>query len=523
MNFKILIAIGVVFLGFSSCSTEVENPNTVTVDTFWMNETDAMQGLNAVYNMFYKPGTYSRWYWFRNDLVSDEGFSQSPNTELAEWTRFIYNNYNYNDQNVWTYHDYYEAIFRANQVLTNVPEIEFEDEEKKDEIMGQARFLRGLYYFNLALLWGTENKSIAIVTEVSTPDMQPEGYSEEEVLEQAIEDFTAAAEVLPEEWDNSDKGRATKGAARAYRAKVYMQLQDWEGAKEDLEWMVEGAGAQYYGLADNYFDNFTKENENNIESVFEIQYSDENPAPAGDGDFDKDPNLGLNRGQFFGPPGIGWTDGEMRPWIVDEFKKEKDLNGDNDIRLMYTAFYEGMEDDFPDNDKIYNLTSNEETWGQGAWKGRVFFRKYSTSYYRDAEDYYNPINVRALRYADILLMYAETIVETGGSLSKAVDLVNQVRRRSNMPDLSVNHSESVSSPKAFLKRLQMERVLELSSEGWRWADLQRWGLLEDSDGIEELKSRDPDFNNFEIGKHNAQPIPTDEVSNNPNIEQNPNY
>jgi tetratricopeptide (TPR) repeat protein len=519
---KYIYILFAIFL-MNGCDVDVENPNTITVPTFWQTETDAQYGVNSIYNMFYKPGTYSRWIWFRLDLTSDEGFSQSPWAELKEWTQFTYNNYNFWEGNGWTYRDCYEAIFRANQVLTFVPAIEFGNNTNKDRILGQTYFLRGLYYYNLALLWGGDTNSLPIVLEPSSPGMQPEGHNGTAIYQQAISDFGQAQNLLPEAWDDANKGRATKGAALAFRAKCYMQLKQWTEAKSDLQWLVEGAGSQYYGLTKNYFDNFSKDTENNMESVFEIQFSDIHKAPAGDGDFDVDPNLGLNRGQFFAPPGIGWTDGELRPWLVSEFKKEKDLEGNYDIRLKYTAFYEGMESDFADNSKIYKYISNAETWSQSNWKNRVFFRKYGTDYYRDYDDYHNPTNVRLIRFADILFMYAECIAQTNGNLSDAVALVDKVRARVNMPALSVNHTSATTSKDTFLKRLQTERMLELATEGHRWADIKRWGLLDNQSGIDELKDRDPDFNNFVIGKHNRLPIPSTEVQNNPNIEQNPSY
>lgn len=519
---KYVYILSLIFL-VQACKVEVENPNTITANTFWKTEKDAQYGVNAIYNMFYKPGTYSRWLWFRLDLTSDEGFSSSPWAELKEWTRFQYNNYNFWEGNAWTYRDFYEAIFRANQVLHYIPEITFANETEKNQLMGQAMFLRGLYYYNLALLWGSENKSLPIVLEISTPGMQPGGHTGQEVYEQAIKDFTEAQNLLPETWNDNNKGRATKGAALAFRAKAYMQLHKWEEAKTDLSWLVDGEGKQYYDLVDNYFDNFTKDKENNIESVFEIQFSDAHKAPAGDGDFDVDPNLGLNRGQFFAPPGIGWTDGELRPWIVTEFKKEKNLNGNFDIRLKHTAIYQGMEKDFPNNNKIYSLTSNDGLWSQQNWAGRVFFRKYSSDYYRDFDDYHNPTNVRLIRFADVLLMYAECMAESNGSLGKAIELVDRVRQRVNMPGLATNHPQAVTDKNIFLKRLQTERMLELATEGHRWADIKRWGLLNNETGLNELKMRDPDFNNFVIGKHDRLPIPSDEVANNPNVTQNPMY
>lgn len=519
---KYIYIIFAVFL-FSACDVDVDNPNTITTATYWKTETDAQYGINAVYNMFYKPGTYTRWIWFRLDLTSDEGYSQSPWAELKEWTQFRYGNYNFWEGNRWTYRDFYEAIFRANQVLHFVPDIEFADNKKKDYVLGQAYFLRGLYYYNLAQLWGSTNSSLAIILEPSTPNIRPEGHTGTEVYQQAIADLGKAQEMLPTSWDGADKGRATKGAALALRAKCYMQLHQWNEAKTDLQWLVDGSGKGFYNLVANYQDNFRYDTENNVESVFEIQYSDIHKAPAGDGDFDVDPNLGQNRGQFFAPPGIGWTDGEIRPWLVDEFKKEKDLDGNYDIRLKYTAIYDGMEKDFENNARIYGETSNAGTWGRDNWKGRVFYRKYSSEHYRDYDDYHNPTNIRLIRFADVLLMYAECIAETGGSLSDAVNLVNRVRERANMPALAVNHPTAVSNKDAFLKRLQMERALELATEGNRWADIKRWGLLDNQTGIDELKSRDADFNNFEIGRHNVLPIPSEETDNNPNIEQNPKY
>lgn len=519
---KIIYILLAVFL-ISSCDVNVTNPNSLVVGNFWKTETDAEYGVNAVYNMFYKPGTYTRWLWFRLDLTSDEGFSQSPWAELKEWTQFTYRNYNFSEGNAWTYKDFYQAIFRANQVLHHVPEISFGDNTKKERILAQAYFLRGFYYYNLAILWGSENKSLPIILEPSTPDILPEGHTGTEVYQQAIADLTKAQEILPTSWDGPNMGRATKGAALAMRAKCYMQLHQWNEAKSDLHWLVEGEGKGLYDLVPNYQDNFRYDTENNKESVFEIQYSDVHTAPAGDGDFDVDPNLGQNRGQFFAPPGIGWTDGELRPWLVDQFKSEKNLDDEYDIRLKYTAFYNGMEKDFENNSRIYGVTSNEATWNRDNWKGRVFFRKYSSEHFRDYDDYHNPTNIRLIRYADVLLLYAECIVQSGGSLNDAVALVDRVRARVNMPGLAVNHAGATTNKDTFLKRLQMERVTELATEGHRWADIKRWGLLDNQAGVDELASRDADFNNFKVGLHYCLPIPSDDVNNNPNVEQNPEY
>src|SRR5690606_19918539 len=153
------------------------------------------------------------------------------------------------------------------------------------------------------------------------------------------------------------------------------------------------------------------------------------------------------------------------------------------------------------NTRIYSKTSNAQQWAEPDWAGRIFFRKYSSEHYRDFDDYHNPTNVRLIRFADVLLMYAECIVESGGAVADAVPHVNRVRARVNMPALAVNHPLAATDRTAFLKRLQTERVLELATEGHRWADIKRWGLTESLEGLNELKSRDPDFNNFVLGRH----------------------
>ncbi len=519
---KILYTLLISCLFFSSCEVEVTNPNDLEVSVFWKTEVDAQSGLNAVYNMFYKPGLYTRWIWFRYDLTSDEAGSSSPWLELADWTRFNYSNYNFWEGNAISYHASYETIYRANQVLHYTPDIAFDNEDDKEYVLGQAYFLRALQYYNLALLWGSDNNSLAIVLEPSSPSDTPEGHPVSDVWAQAVSDLDKAIAMLPASWDDTNKGRATIGAAKALKAKCLMQQHEWDAAKTELDWLVTGEGKQYYGLVSNFKDNFTHLNENNSESVFEIQYSDAHKAPAGDGDFDIDPNLGQNRAQFFGPPGVGWTDGESRTWLVDAFKEELNNDGEYDIRLKTSLFYEGMDADFEDNDAIYGQPMS--VWQQDNYKGRAFIRKYASDYYRDYEDYHNPINIRVIRYADVLLMYAECLANTSsGSLAEAVALVDQIRTRSNMPNLSVNHLEATQDKTSFLKRLQTERSLELCHEGLRWADLKRWGLLETAQGLEEVQQRDGDFNNFQIGKHICLPIPSDEIDNNAGLQQNPNY
>jgi hypothetical protein len=495
-------------LVFNSCNEDelnLTNPNTLTTDQFWATPDDAEKGVNAIYAMFYKDGLWSRWMYFRTDLTSDEGFSSSPWIELADWTRFNYVNYNFWEGNSVTWRDSYKAIFRCNQVLAYVPTIEFADPARKESILAEAKFLRALHYFYAAELW----ENIPLVLEPSTPTDLPEQRTKEEVFAQVETDLNEAFAALPLTWDATDIGRPTKGAAKAMLAKVYMQQRRWNDAKLAMDYLISGEGA-IYNLASNFKDNFTDVNENNAESVFEVQFGNQRLGGTDEG---INASVSNTRAQFFAPRGIGWSDGQARHWLVDAFKEEPNQTGGIDERLRHSLFYPELQADFGD------LTYNR-AWEWNA--DEAWFRKGARDYYRNNEDYYSQVNFRMIRYSDILLMYAEALNELGQT-ADAYQYVNMVRARANMAPLATAFPEIGNSHDLFLARLKKERVLELCGESVRWFDLKRWGDLETQAGVDAISQRDPDFNNFVVGKTIRLPLPQDEVQNNPNLVQNPGY
>ncbi|MDH6341153.1 hypothetical protein M2480_000303 [Parabacteroides sp. PFB2-12] len=269
-------------------------------------------------------------------------------------------------------------------------------------------------------------------------------------------------------------------------------------------------------------------NENNKEGIFEIQFDDKNKGGTGN---DASMAFGFQRTQFYAPGGIGWGDGKARRWMVEEYLKEKRVDGTNDLRLYNSIIYKGFANDFPDQPTKYYHVADASAWSD-AWgqdPEDCYIRKYNTSYFREREDYFARNNYRIMRYADILMNYAECLVETGTTPADAAVHVDKVRERAGMAKLKESQwKDCLNSKEAFIKRLQMERTLELCFEGWRWADLKRWGLLDSQSGIDELKARDKDFNNFTIGKHVRLPIPTSEVDISkvddvPQLTQNPGY
>jgi len=505
------------------------NPNLPTVESSWRTSDDAVKGSTACYAGLQGLGMYRRWLNFAFDLRDDIGQSRSGWGELADFTRFIQQNYDFEvSNNIWR--DHYRTIFRCNQVLDRVPTITGMDASLQKRVLAEAKFLRALSYFNLVSLYGNVPLALTYTTDLtqSTPQAK-----EADVWAQVIKDLQEAAPdlPLPGDYAATDVGRATRGAAIALLGKAYMQNRRWADASAQFAQLINSTTYKYR-LTDVYTDNFRHTSENNSESIFEVQFSDANkggndasgvPANATPG---ATSSQGAQRSQFFGLPGFGYTDGEVQLWVVREFLKEGTATGQRDPRLAATAFYNRFnQKNFPstlpvDNDRNVYGTGNFETRyaGDTTILGRVFWRKYQTDYYRTSEDFDSPINQRVIRYADVLLLQAEALNEQGQTTA-AVPLINQVRQRP-----SVNMAPLIGSftQEAMRAQLMHERATELAGEGVRWFDLQRWGLLNTQAGVDQLKARDPQFNTFVVGKSRLLPLPQADVDL-LKLTQNPNY
>ena len=503
---KKIIILLVFIVGFYSCEDELDivNPNEVTNESFWQNESDAIKGVNSCYSTLHRPG-FSRWQPMLYDLRSDVGASFSPWSDLANaMNNFIQPDSNFGPA-VDVYFDNYAGIARANQVLANVPEINM-DETLKSRIIGEAYFFRAMHYYHLASLWG----NVVLQLEPSSPEDLPNTSMESEVWAQIINDLKEATNRLPKTYnDYNDKGRITKGGAAALLGKAYMQIKDYPMAKSALDYFFTGEGAGIYDLVTDYSDNFKVTSEFNKESVIEWSYI-ENPTEGTDNDVSTaNHNFGTSLGQFYAPPGIGWSDGEALRWVVSEFEIEKTISNQRDPRLAATYLYDYTNEAGPNVTMVYG-----ETWAQryGTTNNRVFFRKFLHDHIRNFEGYRGINNYRFIRFADVLLMYAECLNATGGT-NNAYQYINRVRSRAGLAALDTGLSQE-----AFLSKLKHERLLELTGEGHRFNDLKRWGDLGP-----QLGNNDPGFNNFVIGKHELLPIPQRDLDINPNMIQNPGW
>jgi starch-binding outer membrane protein, SusD/RagB family len=295
---------------------------------------------------------------FLTIIRADEGFSTSP----APWIRNYYDLFNYENYNdglissLWE--DCYIDINRSNQVLDYVPGIQM-DNTVKQQLLGEAKFMGGLFYYTLAQHYG----NVPIMLHASKPTDYPPTSAHEQVYNQAAQDFTDATTVLPTTYDATNKGRATKGAAFGMLGKVYMQQRKWQQAKDAFQWLAEGPGASIYSLVANYRDNFLETTENNSESVFEFQNA-ANPIDAfdndaGDGDPNHTPdklNYGTSIPPFFAPRPIGFTDGQANRWVVWEFLKETTTAGARDPSVAATFLYDSTDVRGPAFTMVYGQT-----------------------------------------------------------------------------------------------------------------------------------------------------------------------
>jgi starch-binding outer membrane protein, SusD/RagB family len=487
----------------SSCDENLldkVNPNQPAAVNFWKTQDDAVRSVNAAYGALQLPGTYSRWIWFALDLRSDEGYSKSPWTDLANFTRFIQLDYNFEPSaSIWT--DHYRGVYRCNQIITNVPGITM-DEKLKKRVLAEAHFLRALYYFNLTSLYG----NVPMILEVSTTSTRsPQGTIESNYA-QVLADLAIAEAGLPEvsEYVGNDRGRASKGAAQALMGKVYMQQRKWTEASAQFKKVID---SKKYILVPNYLDNFTAANENNRESIFEVQFSD---AFQGDAQDALNGSEGNNRAQFFGPRGIGWSDGQPRRWVYEQFT-DKTTAGDPDPRRDITVFNSNMS--------IYGKTYAERFADKNGNydKDELFWRKYQNDRTRDFENYHSGINIRVIRYADVLLMQAEAL-NNDGQTAAAFPLINEVRTRVGLTQLEGSFDQAQMKT-----QILHERATELAGEGVRFMDLTRSGLLDNQAGIDQVKARDPDFANFQANKSALLPLPRTDLDIDKNLNQNPGW
>ncbi len=492
----------------ASCTDDLQqtNPNVVVAEEFWETEDDVLSGLAATYKVFRHVGNG---YWGVRGIEltngrGDDFYLRNDVRPLYQLSTFT------NDATSATpadiFNGFYTGIFRANQIIENTPDITDLSEEKKNQLIAEASFLRAVNYFHLAINFG----SVPIITSVpqTREDYFVANAPETEVWIQVENDLKLAKEHLPVSYPAEWVGRATKGAAIGYLGKAYLYQDKWSQAEEEFALLSEPTGfakAPFeYDLLEDYEDNFRAEMDNNQESLFEIQNQNVGGSEQWAVD-NANESQGVTTAQEFAPAEVGgWFEAFPTNKIFNAFQKERTVDGDFDPRMYASLIW-----DYP-GATFYNRPFSEFQLQFGF---DSMIKKYQ-NYDQDNEGIWiSEINEKALRYADILLMYAEALIMQGKT-EAAYPLINRVRNRADLADL-----EPGMSQEALMAEVRHQRMIEFFREGLRFYDLKRWGLLE-----EEIMNSDKvgrEF--FDASRHDYFPIPQNELNTNPNIEQNPNW
>lgn len=535
-------ALALATLSLSSCNdwlTE-ETPGTTKVSEFFTSLSTAEAVVNAAYvPMTWEFGTtyYPEWYF--GDIVSDDalkgGQDINDGADLRELENFKANSDN--EILLEYYRAQWQGIQRANLAIDEIPttriETEGDEAEKqaqyRDRYLGEAYFLRGYYYFRLARMFGGM-PLIDYVIKSSNQWAQTRSTMDE-TLNFAIKDFKRAENLLwkKDKYSNEELGRATKGAAQAMLLKANLYRADYlrnagnetEAKKyfaEAAKWGKEVIQSRQYSLWPNYLDNFRLANENGRESVFEIQYTEEATSDYGGEGYTRGTMttiLQRSRSSAFGEAGWGY---------------------DRPTQNLYNEYEAG--DARRDETILVPTDEQIETPAQEIYCGdRMLNRKYAMyndgangGIYKLAHATRSPKNNIQIRYADVLLMYAEACCESG-DLPSAKSALKEVRDRaglSQFPYTAVIQGQTVTfndNQEDLRKAIRHERRVELAMEGHRWFDLTRWGIAKETmdtymaGETEEAKEL---YGTFQKGKHELFPIPSKEIDLS-GIEQNPNW
>ena len=472
------------------------NPNQRSQETFWRTSSDALNGINATYNGLTLDGTYGANMVMMTDGRSDIARGLGANININSLIRFAFVNYDAGGFNSGVWLDHFNTIYRANQVIAEVPEIAM-DAALATRIVGEAKFLRALMYFNLVTLYG----NVPLVLEPLDAQAAPAPAAPAEVWAQIEQDLGEARAALPRrvQYGAADLGRATSGAATALLGKAQLQQRKWAQAAATFKLLID---ANEYSLLANYADLFDAVDENHAESIFEVQFADLSVASTG--------ARGNDVPRLYGVQGVSFIQLQPSVWYVRQFFADTTrTTGPYDPRLDATMFWNR-----PGGMDVYGRTflSRFPTPGPN----NVYWKKWA-EYQKTAQDFDAPVNFTVIRYADVLLMYAEALVEAG-QVGAAMDAVNLVRARAKV-------TPAAAADQALARRLvEREMLLELGWEHSRWWYMQRHDLLPtDAASLARAVARDVEFSTFVVGRSELLPIPLVEVNNNPSARQNPGY
>ena len=511
-RFAVVVAAG---CSVTACSDFLDVPleSTVATSNFYKTAEEFNMGLTGVYNMLISSewangdryGSYFQGFLILGRIGTDEMLIPSNidgnETELCNYTYTPTHRYL---SRAW--YVQFRGIQRASVIIDRLANTDIGNESEKKRILGEAYFLRAFYYFHLVRLFGEVPLINREVTDIQL--VQTEKASVEKIYEQIVNDLKQAVGNLPV---SNANGRASHYSAKALLGRVYLQmagepLKDPNAAALAEAELNDVIQSRRFSLVTNYFSLFDASNEYSPEYLFDVEFAN-NGTTAYGGQVGTIEGVGT-------PNNLYWTS----VWSTQEFYETfdpADRRRDNIARFRYVYDEDQnlVKEDLSAEPIYYAykfrhaLTEEGRGPGWGNWA--------------------NPINFPILRYADVLLMYAEAVWRAHGAPSaQALEYVNQVRRRGFGVDIRTPNASvdlKMMGGAEFGEALLAERSFELCFEGHRWYDLVRFGKLEE--GVKKLakysSAATSQAQNFQP-KHVIYPIPQDVIdASNGKIEQNP--
>lgn len=525
MKNKLLIILGLLAVSLSSCKDYLDlQPLTqYSETTLWTGVKDATAACNACYSQFED----GQWVVYM-DVASDNGHDAYP---WEGWQEF--GNMQLLNPNSWRTKFDFSSITRCNWFLENIDKAPI-DKALSARMQGEVRFIRAYEYFQRSQLYGDFPLVTKMLTtsEANAIEMTPKA----QIVQFVLTELQEIIPSLPKTYEGNDLGRITQGAAWALKARVELFNEKYaESAISSKNVM----NLSVYSLFPNYQDLFRITNEYNSEIILDAGY------------LETDPNLtvGLMVLVPESTPGGGWSSVNISQSLVDTYEMANgktiddqtsgyDINHpflNRDPRLLQTvivpgASYAGI---------IFNpMDPNSlDYWPTYNYTGYVG-QKY-THYRSDFADIYKTgLNIPLIRYAEVLLTYAEAKIESNQIDNTVYDAINQVRLRAGLPAVDQSKYSTQAKMRELVRR---ERRVELALEGLRWYDIQRWKIGEqvmngpvygarisviDANGnvtytsTEHAKIEDRVFN---PAKNYLWPVPQNQIDIGKNLKQNPGY
>jgi len=481
---QILLVLGLVAAGSTilpACNKTIDKKpiSSLTTTNFYQTAKDAESGLTGAYNSLYQQ--YYIWdYQTNGDVQADNCYAGGNNPDNFSIDNFTLNPLNGNVTRDWQ--GLYYGVANANAVLDNVPainDVTWSGNTRKQQILAEAKFLRALHYFNLVTTYG----DVPLVV-TNNGNVYPPRTAAAAVYIQIEKDLISAdSSLLPASGSNPNTGRATQGAADALLAKVYAQQGKYDSC---LIWCNKVLANTYYSLVPNYADLFDGNHKNTVESLFEIQHG----TAAGTTNYG--PELLLP----FSLTGDTWAKFNVPTNdLIQAYRSENDT-----VRLDASVYFSVAADT-----------------GSAVPPPYTKFPVPFAYKWKQPAGYNSPDNEILIRLADIILLKAEALNQTGQT-AQAIPLINQIRTRVHLPNTTAVNQADVAA--AILK----ERRLELALEGHRWLDLLRAGAQYT---INLMNSQvDPNGKALNYGLTTNKllwPVPQSERDLDVNLSQNTGY